>query len=163
MTCVLALLNTFYSVYKKLRHTGLPLVIQSVYWPIIGHWYCMTLIFLGPIKSFFLTLNFFICPGKAYFGGLKVEGQLTYSVPLFAPKSFRNQGGYTYRFQTIFKSYGFMGWFQPIFLQFFPKCQKCSCQFDNVDKLLRTKIMDRQIKLLSRYSIVIKKAKAERE
>ena len=33
-------------------YTGLPLIIQSVYWPIIGHLYCMKSFFIGTINSF---------------------------------------------------------------------------------------------------------------
>ena len=31
------IIEAFYSVYKKWRHAGLPLVNQNVYWPVIGN------------------------------------------------------------------------------------------------------------------------------
>ena len=33
-------------------YNGLLLVIYSVYWPIIGHLYCLTSLFIGTIKRF---------------------------------------------------------------------------------------------------------------
>ena len=38
-------------------YTGLPFIIWSVYWPIIGHLHCMSSIFIGTIKSFIFRYN----------------------------------------------------------------------------------------------------------
>ena len=65
---VIDLANLFHNDYKNDRipahywsikmYTGLPLVIQSEYWPIIGYLYCMTSFFIGTLKSF--QVRFFL-------------------------------------------------------------------------------------------------------
>ena len=46
-------MTSYLPTIGQLKYIGLPLVILSVYWPIIGHLYCIKSFFTGTIKRFF--------------------------------------------------------------------------------------------------------------